>query len=403
VLRDKNGKSIITTVINAMLQMTARFFYSSAVITRSGPHIRDANSVQRYWNYFVIASLPAFLIGLWNLGHQTNIAISDLRLIEVPGWRASIMNYFDIGFDPDIVSACMIHGLLYFAPIFLVALLAGAIWQALFATVRGKPVDDGLLYCAWFFSLIIPASTPLFSVMLGMSFGIVVGKLIYGGSGRYLVNPALLGLAFLVFSYPGLIFGEGTWVPVAGYDQPTVLELVADEGGIDVIDAVGYTWWQLFVGDRPGPVGITSVLGTLIGAVFLIFTGMVSWRVIFGALIGLLGTVLLFNAIAPDNPMFSIPWYWHLVMGGFMFGAVFLATDPVAGATTNPGRWGFGLLVGVLTVLVRVTNPSFYEGVMFAILLASMFTPIIDFIVTERNISRRVKRLQRVSQRVNDG
>jgi Na+-transporting NADH:ubiquinone oxidoreductase subunit B len=141
----------------------------------------------------------------------------------------------------------------------------------------------------------------------------------------------------------------------------------------------------------------------VIGAVFLIFTGMASWRVIFGALAGLLGTVLLFNTIAPDNSMFSIPWYWHLVMGGFMFGTVFLATDPVAGATTNPGRWGFGLLVGVLTVLVRVTNPSFYEGVMFAILLASMFTPIIDFVVTERNIGRRVKRLQRASQRVNDG
>lgn len=396
MLRNRNAHSL-GAVFDAMPQMMNRFFYSAAATTGSGPHVRDANSVQRFWNYFVIASLPAWLIGLWNLGHQTNIAIVDLRLTEMPGWRVSIMNYLEIGFDPDVVSACMLHGLLYFVPIFLVALLTGAFWQALFSVVRGKPLDDGLLYCVWFFSLIVPATTPLQSVMLAMTFGIVVGKLIYGGSGRYLVNPALLGLAFLVFSYPTLIFGEGAWVPVTGYDQPTVLELVSDEGGVDVIDAVGYTWWQLFVGDRPGPVGVTSVLGTVIGAIFLIITGMASWRVILGALIGMLVTVMLFNTIAPDNPMFSITWYWHLVMGGFMFGVVFIATDPVAGATTNPGRWGFGLLVGVLTILVRVTNPSYYEGVMFAILLASLFSPLFDFVVAERNIRRRARRLEQIA------
>lgn len=397
MLPDKNDKSTVGLVFEAMSQMAGRFFHSTAMTTQSGPHFRDAISVQRFWNYFVIASLPACLIGLWNLGHQTNIAIADFELLEVPGWRASIINFLEIGFDPNSILACMLHGLLYFAPIFLVALLTGGIWQALFSTVRGKPSDDGLLYCAWFFSLIIPAPTPLLAVILGMSFGIVVGKLIYGGSGRYLVNPALLGLAFLIFSFPGLIFGEGAWVPVAGYDQPTVLELVADEGGVDVIDAVGYTWWQLFIGDRPGPVGVTSVLGSVIGAIFLIITGMASWRVIAGALIGLAGFSILFNVISPDIPMFSIPWHWHLVLGGFMFGAVFLATDPVACASTNPGRWSFGLLVGMLTILVRVTNPSYYEGVMFAILLASIFTPAFDFIVIERNIRRRAKRLEKTN------
>jgi len=394
-MASRNGLPLVVEILHAMRRSIRQFFHSSSATTRSGPHIRDAISVQRVWNYFVIASLPACLLGLWGLGHQTNLAIADLGLTAVPGWRGALLVTLGAGFDAASITACVLHGVLYFMPIFAVALLTGAVWQALFATVRGRPLDDGLLYCAWFFALIVPATTPLPSVVLGMTFGIVVGKLIYGGSGRYLVNPALLGLAFLIFSYPSLIFGEGAWVPVSGYDQPTVLELVTEEGGVDVIESVGYTWWQLFVGDRPGPVGVTSVLGALLGAVFLIFTGMASWRVIGGALLGLFGTVVLFNALAADSPLFFIPWYWHLVLGGFVFGTVFLATDPVAGATTNPGRWGFGLLVGILTVLVRVTNPSYYEGVMFAILLASIFSPVFDFVVTERNIRRRVMRLER--------
>jgi Na+-transporting NADH:ubiquinone oxidoreductase subunit B len=226
-----------------------------------------------------------------------------------------------------------------------------------------------------------------------MSFGIVVGKLIYGGSGRYLVNPALLGLAFLVFSYPSLLFGEGAWVPVAGYDQPTVLELVMEEGGVKVIAAVDYSWGQLFIGDRPGATGVVSTLGAVLGAVFLIWTGVASWRVMAGALAGLIGTVLVFNAIDPSNLLFAMPWFWQIILGGFMFGVVFLATDPVAGPMTDPGRWGFGLLVGGLTAVIRVANPSYYEGVMFAILLASMFSPLIDFVVVELNIHRRRRRL----------
>lgn len=190
---------------------------------------------------------------------------------------------------------------------------------------------------------------------------------------------------------------EGVWVPVEGYDQPTVLELVTDEGGVSVITAVGYDFWQLFMGDRPGSFGVVSVFGSLLGALFLVWTGMASWRIMLGAFLGMFSTALIFNAIAPDNILFSIPWYWHFVLGGFVFGVVFVATDPVAGPMTDPGRWGFGLLVGVLTVLIRVGNPSHYEGVMFAILLASMFSPLIDYVVTELNIRRRKIRLLGVS------
>jgi len=378
----------------SLLTMMDRFLWSPAMVTRSGPHIRDANSVQRLWNYFVLASLPAWLIGTWSLGHQTNLAIADFQLESVPGWRAWLLNQAGIGFDASSVMGCFTHGLLYFLPIFMVALLVGAFWQALFATVRKRQPDEGLLVIVWFLALMMPATAQMYEVVMGMTFGIVVGKLIYGGSGRYLVNPALLGMAFLIFSYPSLLFGEGAWVPLADYDQPTVLELVTDEGGLKVVSAVGYSYWQLFVGDKPGAIGVVSSLGAIIGALFLIWSGMASWRIMFGALIGMVGAALIFNAIAPGNDLFAVPWYWQLVMGGFLFAVVFLATDPVAGPTTDPGRWGFGLLVGVLTLMIRTANPSYYEGVIFAILLASMFSPLIDFVVTEMNIRRRRLRLE---------
>lgn len=379
--------------LRSFVLLGRRFLWSSPTVTRTAPHIRDANNVQRLWNYFVIASLPAWLIGLWSLGHQTNLAIADFALEDIPGWRAWLLERSGIGFDAFSVGDCLAHGLLWFLPIFLVALLVGAFWEALFATLRKKRLDEGLLMIAWLFSLMMPATTPLYQVVLGMSFGIVVGKLIYGGSGRYLASPALLGVAFLVFSYPSLLLGAGAWVPVAGYDQPTVLELVIDEGGIAVAAAVDYEFWQVFLGDRPGAMGVVSTLGALIGALFLVWTGMASWRVMAGAVIGLLLTSLLANALDPDNVLFAIPWYWQLVLGGFSFGVVFIATDPVAGPMTDAGRWGFGLLVGGLTVLIRLVNPSYYEGVMFAILLASMFSPLIDYVVVELNIRRRRLRL----------
>jgi len=376
--------------------LARRFALSSHTVTRAPPHIRDANNVQRLWNYFVFASLPSWLIGLWSLGHQTNLAIADFALDPAPGWRAALLLKTGIGLDALDVMACVAHGALYFLPIFLVALLVGAFWEALFATVRRQRVDEGLLYVAWFVALMMPANAPLYQVVHGMSFGIVFGKLIYGGSGRYLVNPALLAIAFLVFSYSQLIFGEGAWVPVAGYDQPTVLELVTEEGGLRVVPAVDYSYWQLFLGDQPGPVGTVSVLGAVIGAVFLVWTGMIAWRVIAGAVLGLIGMSLLGNVLMPEHVILSIPWYWHLVLGAFAFGTVFIATDPVTGATTDPGRWGYGLLVGALYVLICLGNVSYYESIIFAILLASLFSPLIDFVVVQLNIRRRRKRLQEV-------
>ena len=374
--------------------MVDRFLWSSHTVTRTAPHIRDANNVQRMWNYFVVATLPALIIGLWSLGHQTNLALADLHIHNPGGWRAEFLAWSGIGFSPFSVWACFVQGLLFFLPVLLTALLVGAFWEAVFATFRKRPVDEGLLVTAWLLAMILPATVSMYQVALGMSFGIVVGKLIYGGSGRYLVNPALLGLTFLVFSYPHMLFAEGAWVPVLNYDQPTVLELITDEGGLPVVSAVDYSYWHLFFGDRPGSMGGVSTFGALLGGLFLVWSGMASWRVMLGALIGLVLMSLACNAIAPDHELFSLPWFWQLILGGFVFGTVFLATDPVAGPMTDPGRWGFGLLVGALTVLIRVGNPSHYEGVIFAILLASMFSPLIDYVVTEMNIRKRRMRLQ---------
>jgi len=380
--------------VKSVFTLVDRFLWSSGTVTRVAPHIRDANNVHRLWNTFVFASIPAWLVGMWSLGHQTNIAIVEFQLESVPGWRAWLLSQSGIGFDYHNVLGSMAHGMLYFFPVFFTALLTGTFWEALFATVRHKRVDEGLLAITWLFCLLLPATVPMYQVVLGMSFAIVVGKLIYGGSGRYLVSPALLGVAFLVFSYPSMMYAPGVWVPVAGYDQPTVLELVTDEGGIGVITLVGYDFWQILLGDQPGSFGLTSPLAALFGGWFLVWTGMASWRIMLGAFIGMLGMVLICNAIAPDHELFSMPWYWHFVLGGFVFGVVFIATDPVTCPMTDPGRWGFGLFVGALTVLIRVGNPAHYEGVMFAILLASMFSPLIDHVVIERNIRLRKLRLQ---------
>jgi Na+-transporting NADH:ubiquinone oxidoreductase subunit B len=367
---------VVRDIVNGFGILFRRFILSSHTVTRAPPHIRDANNVQRLWNYFVVASLPSWLIGLWSVGHQTNLAIADFALTEVPGWRAWLLVKSGIGFDAFDVLGCVAHGALYFLPIFVVALLVGAFWESLFAAVRRKRLDEGLLYLAWFYALMMPATATVWQVAHGMAVGIVIGKLIYGGSGRYLVNPALFGIGFLVFSYPELMFGEGAWVPVAGYDQPTVLELVTEEGGLKVVSAVDYSYWQLFLGDRPGAFGVVSVLGAVIGA-----------------LAGLVAMSLLGNYLAPDHLILSIPWHWHAVLGGFAFGAVFIATDPVAGPMTDPGRWGYGLLVGALTVLIRLGSVSYYEAIIFAILLASLFSPLIDYVVVELNIRMRRLRL----------
>ncbi len=386
------------TVIGSLVELLSRFFYSGNATTAGAPHVRDSISTQKLYNTFVIASIPCWVFGLWNLGEQINLAMEIVGLTEAPGLRGDILAMFGIGYDPGSNSANFMHGLVYFLPKFAVALATGALLEALFAKYRQKPVGEGLLSVAWLYTLILPATASWPLVMAGMAFGLVFGKLIFGGAGRYVVNPAVLGIAFLTFSYSGILFGYGAWIPVAGYDEPTTVELALDEGGVPALLSVNYTWLMLFLGNQPGPIGVTSIFGCVLGAGWLLYRGVASWRIMAGSFIGMVATVLLFNTFGPaDDPNFAVPWYWHMVLGGWAFGTVFLATDPVAAATTNPGRWAFGLFVGALTVIVRVTNPSYYDGTLFAILLASIFAPLFDYAVVQRNIKRRVRRWGRSS------
>lgn len=396
-LKSRPGNSTGVRWRRPWLLMLEQFLYSSAAQNKSAPHVRDAVSVQRILNNFVIASIPCWLIGLWNLGYQSNLALVDLELTQLPGWRGGLLSSLGVGFDAGNILACFVHGVLYFLPIFLVALLVGAFWNAIFSLVRGRRLDQGLLSCAWLFALILPAGVPLYLVALGMTFGVVVGKHLYGGSGRYLFNPVVLSLIFLWLAYPDLVFAGGNWVPVPGFAVTTALELAA-AGGVEAMLTAGLSWWELFLGVRPGPIGMTSVLGSLLGAAYLIVTGSASWRVMVGVLASSIATVLVFNSFAEEgNWLAGLPLAWHLVLGGLTFGAVFFATDPVAGAMTNPGRWAFGVLVGLLTIVIRVANPAFAESVLFAVFLASLFSPLMDFAVVELNIRRRRKRLLEIN------
>lgn len=377
----------------ALIALVGRFLQPARHATTGAVHVRDAGSTQALLNSVVVASLPCFLVGTWNLGLQTNIAMMQFGVDAVPGWRGVLLAVTGLGYDPTDPLACFVHGLAWFLPILLVALATGAVCEAALASGRRRAVDHGLLSVAWIYALILPATVAAWQVALGMVFAIVIGKGIFGGTGRYLINPSILGLAFLVFSYPGLIHDAGAWIPVPGYDDPTTIELAVDEGGVAALDAVGYEWWELFLGMQPGPVGVTSLAACLLGALYLLAVGWASWRILLGSLLGLIATVAVLNTFGPDtDPMFDVPWYWHVVIGGWAFVTVFIATDPVAAAMTRPGRLGFGFLVGALTVVVRLTNPAYYEGAIFAVLLASIFAPLIDWFVVEASMRRRRQR-----------
>ncbi len=380
--------------LNALRVLWDRFLWSRYRPTLTAPHVRDRNNTQRLLNNFVIASIPCALIGCWNLGDQIHVTLELLGRSELEGWRAQLMHALGLDFDPSSIGAGLMHGLLYFVPILLTALLAGALCEVLFAVGRNKPVDEGLLSNAWLFSLILPPSIALPQVALGMIFAMVVAKGIFGGTGRYIVSPPVLGLSFLTFSYSSVLFGADTWVPVPGFEDLTTIEIAVLEGGVRGLELVDYSWLQLFIGNQPGPIGVTSALACLLGAAWLIYTGSGSWRIMAGSAIGMVLSVSFLQAIGPaDDPLFDTPWYWHAVIGGWAFGTVFLATDPMAAATTRAGRWVFGVMVGLLTILVRLTNPAYFEGVVFAILLASIFAPLCDYFVVERNIKRRQARL----------
>ncbi len=376
----------------SLYEMVDTFLYTPSDVTPHAPHARDALDIKRLMTYVVIATMPCILIGLWNIGYQANSAMVAMGMEQAPGWRGEIMSWFSIAYDPNSVIGNFMHGFMYFFPIYFVTLLVGGIWEVIFAAVRNHEVNEGFLVTSMLFALTLPPDIPLWQVALGISFGVVIGKEVFGGTGKNFLNPALTGRCFLFFAYPAHMSGDAVWTAVDGFSGATPLGLAALDG-MQAIFANGVTWTQAFMGSIQGSIGSTSTFACLLGGMFLIYTRIASWRIIFGVFGGMVVTSTLLNWIGSDtNPMFAMPWYWHLSLGGFAFGMMFMATDPVSASMTDVGRWLFGFLIGFMTVLIRVVNPAFPEGIMLAILFANIFAPLIDYFVVQANIRRRRKR-----------
>ena len=376
----------------ALYEMVDTLLYTPPDVTRSAPHVRDALDLKRVMIMVVYAVTPCALVGMWNIGLQANTAMADLGIVAIDGWRGTLLAIVGAGYDPSSFYDNFMHGMAYFLPLYIVTLAAGGLWEVLFAGIRNHEINEGFLVTSLLYALILAPTTPLWQAALGISFGVVIGKEIFGGTGKNFLNPALTGRAFLYFAYPVQMSGDAVWTAAEGFTGATALGLAAIDGMAGIAEA-GISWGQAFVGSIQGSIGETSALACLIGAAILIYTGIASWRIIAGCIIGLIVPVLLFNQLdASSNPMLAMPWYWHIVTGGFLFGAVFMATDPVSAAGTDPGRWIYGILIGVMTALIRVVNPAYPEGIMLAILFGNIFAPVIDYFVVRANIRRRLNR-----------
>ena len=360
-------------------EATDTILFSTNEVTEAGPHIRDSIDTKRVMILVVISLLPLYFFGATNIGFQNSIAIG----LERSNWEN-----FWFGFSKIL-------------PIIIVTFTAGAFWELLFAVVRKHPLSEGFLVTCALIPLTMPAGIPLWQIVVATTFGIVIGKEIFGGVGMNIFNPALMARVFIFFTYPTKISGDKVWVlGPDGYSGATALSIPAAELNQDAFtllnnfDQFDYSWLNMFWGWIPGSIGETNKFLIIIGALFLAYIKIVNWRVMFGAVLGLVGTALLTNLVAPfsSNSMFTIPPHYHLVMGSFLFGTAFMATEPVTGCHTNQGRWIYGILFGSLTVIIRSINPAYPEGVMLSILFVNAFAALIDWFVIQANIKRRQAR-----------
>ena len=360
-------------------EATDTILFSTNEVTENGPHIRDSIDTKRVMILVVMSLLPLYVFGAMNIGFQNSIAIG----LERSNWEN-----FWFGFSKIL-------------PIIIATFTAGAFWELLFAVVRKHPVSEGFLVTCALIPLTMPAGIPLWQIVVATTFGIVIGKEIFGGVGMNIFNPALMARVFIFFTYPTKISGDKVWVlGPDGYSGATALSIPAAELNQDALtllnnfDQFDYSWWNMFWGWIPGSIGETNKFLIIIGALFLAYIKIINWRVIFGSILGLVGTALLTNLVSPfsSNSMFTIPPHFHLVMGSFLFGTVFMATEPVTGCHTNQGRWIYGILFGSLTVIIRAINPAYPEGVMLSILFVNAFAALIDWFVIQANIKRRQAR-----------
>lgn len=349
----------------------------------SGAHVRDAIDMKRTMITVIFALIPALVFGLFNAGYQHHLAIGQIE----SGWA----NFWTL--DNALYGAWKV------IPMIMVTYIAGLAIEIYFAYRNKHAVNEGFLVSGILIPLIMPVDIPLWMVAISTAFAVLIGKEVFGGTGMNILNPALTARAFAFFAYPTYMSGDKVWAgltQVDGVSSATALGQYATTGTTD------YSAWDAFLGIIPGSIGETSTVAILIGAIYLIATGVGSWKIMFSAVLGALTMGLVFNGVAdlmvsPEQQAYlSVPFYYHLVFGGFAFGAVFMATDPVSAAHTERGKWIYGFLVGVFSIMIRVFNPAYPEGVMLAILLMNVFAPLIDHYVVEGNISKRLKRAQTV-------
>ena len=359
------------------------FLFVPNTVTKSGAHIRDCVDLKRVMTIVIIALMPALAFGIWNVGEQHSIAFGlDMSFIEKV-W----------------------FGFLKVLPLIIVSYVVGLGIEFISAQLRGHEVNEGYLVSGMIIPLIMPVDVPLWILALAVAFAVIIGKEVFGGTGMNIWNPALIARAFVFFAYPSQISGDTIWVEglnaakanamqvVDGFSGATPLGQAAN-GAVEFTTTTGepLSLMQAFIGTMPGSIGETSTIAILIGAVILIWTGVASWKIMVSCVAGALGVGFLINGFAEAGTFAAVPAYWHLVLGGFAFGAVFMATDPVTSAQTEKGKWIYGFLVGVLAVIIRLFNPGYPEGMMLAILLMNTFAPLIDHYVVEGNIKKRIKR-----------
>ncbi len=372
------------------------FLYTPGSTTRGASHVRDGLDLKRMMVTVVLSLLPCVAMALYNTGYQANLAISQ-GAQPLANWQTATLGYLGFGaFDPSDILGCVIHGALYYVPVLVVTFAIGGNCEALFSIVRKHEINEGFLVTGMLFPLVLPPTIPLWQVALGIAFGVIIGKEIFGGTGMNVFNPALMSRAFLFFAYPAQISGNQVWIAadttIDGSSGATWLAEAAVTGP-EALAGGGVSWMQAFLGMVPGSMGETSTLACLIGALVLVATGIGSWRIMIAGVVGSFGMVQLLNAVgSTTNPLLNVPFEWHVVLGGWAFGLVFMATDPVSSAHTNKGRYIYGFLIGVLAILIRVINPAFPEGMMLAILFMNMFASLIDHFVIQANVKRRKAR-----------
>ena len=377
-----------------LFEATETFLFTPGKVTRGASHVRDALDLKRMMITVVVALLPCVFMAMYNTGLQAHRAISAGAL-PLDTWQTSLMQSLGYAFDPGDAMACILHGALYYLPVLLLTFTVGGNCEALFAIVRKHDINEGFLVTGMLFPLILPPAIPLWQVAIGIAFGVIIGKEIFGGTGMNILNPALASRAFLFFAYPGQISGDKVWIAAQtsadGVSGATWLGEAAVTGPAAL--TAGVSWSDAFWGFVPGSMGETSAAACLFGAAVLLLSKVGSWRIMAGVVLGSFVTSTLLHAIGSQtNPMLNVPFFWHVVLGGWAFGAVFMATDPVSSAHSNTGKYVYGLLIGVLAILIRVVNPAYPEGMMLAILFMNLFAALIDHFVVQANIKRRQAR-----------